>query len=84
MQNSHKIRTKFAQNSRKNYIIETLKIKKVHAQCENRRTSAATVLYIKQKSLLYQKQTYEGESITNQPNLYPVEIHLFFFDLIAL
>ena len=27
---------------------------------------------------------YEGESISNQPNLFPVEIHLFFFDLIAL
>ena len=22
---------------------------------------------------------YEGESISNQPNLFPVEIHLFFF-----
>ena len=28
--------------------------------------------------------TYEGESISNQPNLFPVEIHLFFFDVIAL
>ena len=27
--------------------------------------------------------TYEGESICNQPNLFPVEIHLFFFDVIA-
>ena len=27
---------------------------------------------------------YEGESIINQPNLFPVEIHLFFFDVIAL
>ena len=27
---------------------------------------------------------YEGESISNQPNLFPVEIHLFFFDVIAL
>ena len=27
---------------------------------------------------------YEGESISNQPNLFPVEIHLFFFDAIAL
>ena len=27
---------------------------------------------------------YEGESICNQPNLFPVEIHLFFFDVIAL
>ena len=26
---------------------------------------------------------YEGESISNQPNLIPVEIHLFFFDVIA-
>ena len=29
-------------------------------------------------------QIYEGESISNQPNLFPVEIHLFFFDVIAL
>ena len=27
---------------------------------------------------------YEGESISNQPNLFPVEIHLFVFDVIAL
>ena len=27
---------------------------------------------------------YEGESISNQPNLFPVEIHLFFIDVIAL
>ena len=27
---------------------------------------------------------YEGESISNQPNLFPVEIHLFFFNVIAL
>ena len=27
---------------------------------------------------------YEGESISNQPNLFPVEIHLFCFDVIAL
>ena len=27
---------------------------------------------------------YEGESISNQPNLFPVEIHLFFFDVNAL
>ena len=27
---------------------------------------------------------YEGESISNQPNLFPVEIHLFFLDVIAL
>ena len=27
---------------------------------------------------------YEGESISNQPDLFPVEIHLFFFDVIAL
>ena len=44
-QNSCKIRAKFAQNSRKNYIIEARKIKKVHARCENGRTSAETVLY---------------------------------------
>ena len=29
-------------------------------------------------------QEYEGESVSNQPNLFPVEIHLFFFDVIAL
>ena len=28
--------------------------------------------------------SYEGESISNQPNLFLVEIHLFFFDVIAL
>ena len=27
---------------------------------------------------------YEDVSISNQPNLIPVEIHLFFFDVIAL
>ena len=27
--------------------------------------------------------SYEGESISNQPNLFPVEIHLFFVDVIA-
>ena len=27
---------------------------------------------------------YEGESISNQPNLFPVEMHLFSFDVIAL
>ena len=27
---------------------------------------------------------YEGGSISNQPNLFPVEIHLFCFDVIAL
>ena len=27
---------------------------------------------------------YEGKSMSNQPNLFPVEIHLFFFDVIAL
>ena len=27
---------------------------------------------------------YKGESISNQPNLFPVEILLFFFDVIAL
>ena len=25
--------------------------------------------------------SYEGESISNHPNLFPVEIHLFFFDV---
>ena len=30
------------------------------------------------------KTIYEGESISNQPYLFPVEIHLFFFDVIAL
>ena len=28
-------------------------------------------------------EMYEGESISNQPNLFPVEIHLYFFDVIA-
>ena len=27
---------------------------------------------------------YEGESISNEPNLFPVEIHLFFFDVTVL
>ena len=27
---------------------------------------------------------YKGESISNQPKLFPVEVHLFFFDVIAL
>ena len=27
---------------------------------------------------------YAGESISNQPNLFPVEIHLFFFNVIVL
>ena len=27
---------------------------------------------------------YEDESISNQPNLFRVEIHLFFFNVIAL
>ena len=27
---------------------------------------------------------YKGESMSNQPNLFPVEIRLFFFDVIAL
>ena len=27
---------------------------------------------------------YESESISNQSNLFPVEIHLFFFNVIAL
>ena len=29
-------------------------------------------------------KTYEGESISNQLNLFPVKIHLFYFDVIAL
>ena len=35
------------------------------------------------KIKLHLKQ-YEGESISNQLNLFPVEIHLFFFDVIAI
>ena len=27
---------------------------------------------------------YEGGLVSNQPNIFPVEIHLFFFDVIAL
>ena len=34
--------------------------------------------------LLNRKAYYEGKSISNQPNLFPVEIHHFFFDVIAL
>ena len=30
------------------------------------------------------KTNIEGESISNQTNLFPVEIHLFFFNVIAL
>ena len=37
---------------------------------------------IRKKSIHFGK--YEGESISNQPNLFLVEIHLFFFDVIAL
>ena len=33
---------------------------------------------------LAKNEYYKGESISNQPNLFPVEIHLFFFDVIAL
>ena len=29
-------------------------------------------------------QIYEGDSISNQPNLFPAEIDLFFFNVIAL
>ena len=37
------------------------------------------------KHCLYAEEIgwYEGESISNQPNLFPVEIHLFFFDVVA-
>ena len=35
--------------------------------------------------ILYEKMyIYEGESISNQPNLFRVEIYLFFYDAIAL
>ena len=34
--------------------------------------------------LSVKESEYEGESTSNQPNLFPVEIHLFFFDVIAL
>ena len=30
------------------------------------------------------KFQYGGESISNRPNLFPVEIHLYFFSVIAL
>ena len=30
------------------------------------------------------RNKYKDESISNQPNLFAVEIHLFFFDVIAL
>ena len=35
------------------------------------------------KNFTQSAKRYEGESISNQPNLFPVEIHLFFFDVIA-
>ena len=38
--------------------------------------------FFQQKISMY--LPYEGESISNQPNLFPVKIHLFFFDVIAL
>ena len=40
------------------------------------------VTLISQNGFIVDK--YEGESISNQPNLFPVEIHLFFFNVIAL
>ena len=41
------------------------------------------VLY-KTPNIVIRYLIYEGESICNQTNLFPVEIHLFFFDVIAL
>ena len=32
----------------------------------------------------FRPMVYKGESTSNQPNLFPVEIHLFFFDVVAL
>ena len=46
------------------------------------RVNCIYILY-RNKSLTF-KYFYEGESISNQPNLFLVEIHLFFFDVIAL
>ena len=34
--------------------------------------------------VLYHLPKYKDESISNQPNLFPVEIHLFFFNVIVL
>ena len=33
--------------------------------------------------MLLEMYNYEGESISNQPNIFPIEIHLCFFDVIA-
>ena len=42
------------------------------------------LLTITHVQMLHNVILYEGESISNQPNLFRVEIHLFFFDVIAL
>ena len=44
---------------------------------------AALTVYV-QSFIEHAIRNNEGESISNQPNLFPVEIHLFFFDVIAL
>ena len=45
-----------------------------------------TILFLETylSHVLFLYASYEGESISNQHNLFPVEIHLFFFDVIAL
>ena len=40
--------------------------------------------YVQTNLGIFCLSTYKGESINNQPNLFPVEIQLFFFDVIAL
>ena len=42
------------------------------------------VLFLSSFSFYASGRMYEGESISDQPNLFPVDIHLFFFDVIAL
>ena len=56
----------------------------------NRNRSHFNRLYLANKKSEYKshvikaKRSYEDESISNQPNLFPVEIHLFFFDVTDL
>ena len=56
---------------------------------EQRRADSRLVLFYKLiygyvAVPLFQHISYEDESISNQPNLFPVEIQLFFFNSIAL
>ena len=47
-------------------------------------SEAITVDKRNKSASLIALRIYECESISNQPNLFPVEIHLSFFDVIAL